>query len=636
MRKWTWAAAILVLAGVLLVARNDRLDRSAGQTHQKIASQEKSAKMLTVQQDVQLTEELCRNQCLTDLRKTALGMKSVTRSEMPGHLSGSLKSNPHLEALAWYATDSAALSTAGIKLQNYPEQVHTEVQKAIQAIHIGNEYRSSSLPTSMGLRAVMGVPGENGHGLVAVIRQDILTKVESESKRNLRLVTYPNPNRKPGMKAADANNLKETKVSGPEENQGKSHYYNNQIVVKFKKAPTEKQLKLIQRELQASSYEKMGYAYVFTSKKMDTKQMIRYFRKHHIEYAEPHYLYNTNESAVVPVERKPAANFRSLAQQQAEGEPNDTLFAQYQWNLPLINAESGWTLSKGSGDVIVAVVDTGADLTHPDLKDRLISGYNAIDTTKKPLDDVGHGSHVAGIIAATVNNSMGIAGLTWNNPIMPVKVLDNSGAGNAYNVAEGVIWATDHGAKVINMSLGNYAESSFLHDAVKYAYNHDVVLVAASGNDNSGDPGYPAAYSEVLAVAATDNNRNKASFSNYGSYIDVAAPGVNIASTYTNNQYASLSGTSMASPHVAALAALIRSVNPKLTNKEVMDIMRNTAADIGDTGKDNYYGYGQIDVYRALEAAASGTSTAATSQEQPLQAPHGNALSRLLQRLFGR
>jgi subtilisin family serine protease len=194
--------------------------------------------------------------------------------------------------------------------------------------------------------------------------------------------------------------------------------------------------------------------------------------------------------------------------------------------------------------------------------------------------------------------------MSWYNKVMPVKVLDETGAGSTYSVAQGIIWATDHGAKVINMSLGNYAKAEFLHDAIKYAFDHDVVLIAASGNDNTERPGYPAAYPEVFAVAATDSEQNKASFSNYGDYIDVAAPGVNIASTYPGNHYAALSGTSMASPHVTALAALIRSVNPLLKNTEVMDIMRQTAVDLGAKGKDNYFGYGQIDVVKALSQAA--------------------------------
>jgi subtilisin family serine protease len=234
---------------------------------------------------------------------------------------------------------------------------------------------------------------------------------------------------------------------------------------------------------------------------------------------------------------------------------------------------------------------------------------NVVDPSSPPEDDVGHGTHVAGIIAAEVNNSEGVAGMTWFTKIMPVKVLDSSGAGSTYSVAEGILWATDHGAKIINMSLGNYAEAEFLHDALKYAYDRGVVLVAASGNDNTDRPGYPAAYDEVIAVSATDPDESKAEYSNYGDYIDVAAPGTSIPSTYPGSRYAALSGTSMASPHVAALASLVRAANSGLTNNEVMELLRRTAKDLGRSGKDNDFGYGQIDVVSALKSASGSSNS---------------------------
>ncbi len=159
--------------------------------------------------------------------------------------------------------------------------------------------------------------------------------------------------------------------------------------------------------------------------------------------------------------------------------------------------------------VIIAVLDTGVQSNHPDLKGKLIEGINIVNEETDPDDDVGHGTHVSGIIGASVNNGEGVAGLSWYNKIMPVKVLDSSGAGSTYSVAQGIIWAADHGAKVINMSLGNYAQAEFLHDAIKYAYDRDVVMIAASGNDNTDRPGYPAAYPEVFAVAATDAIRRR-------------------------------------------------------------------------------------------------------------------------------
>jgi subtilisin family serine protease len=346
-----------------------------------------------------------------------------------------------------------------------------------------------------------------------------------------------------------------------------------------------------------------------------------YFQKWNVEYAEPHFLYLTN--TLVPLsrqEKNPApAPAPAASQENLTITPNDSLYRRYQWNLPLIETELGWDINKGSDNVIVAVVDTGVDVNHPDLKDQIVEGINVVNTGALPLDDVGHGTHVAGVIGAIVNNNLGVAGMSWYNRVMPVKVLDQSGAGSTYAVAQGIIWATDHGAKVINMSLGNYADANFLHDAIRYAYDHDVVMIAASGNDNTDRPGFPAAYPEVFAVAAADANKNKASFSNYGDYIDVAAPGVSIASTYPNNQYAALSGTSMASPHVTALAALIRSTNPSLKNTEVMQLMRDTAQDVGPKGKDNYFGYGLIDVAAALKSAKGINETTQSNETANLE-----------------
>jgi subtilisin family serine protease len=308
--------------------------------------------------------------------------------------------------------------------------------------------------------------------------------------------------------------------------------------------------------------------------------------------------------------------------------PNDTLYSKYQWNLPEIATETGWNVSRGSTDVIVAVVDTGVQSDHPDLKGRLVKGMNIVDPSSPPEDDVGHGTHVAGIISALVNNNEGVAGMTWFTKIMPVKVLDSTGAGSTYSVAEGIIWATDHGANVINMSLGNYTDAQFLHDALKYAYEHGVILIAASGNDNTDRPGYPAAYPEVFAVSATDADESRAKYSNYGDYIDVVAPGTSIPSTYPGSRYAALSGTSMASPHVAALASLVCAVNPVLSNVEVMDLLRQTAKDLGTPGKDNDFGYGQIDVRSAL-LSASGMSNSL----QPIPQTIRDQLEQLINKL---
>lgn len=398
------------------------------------------------------------------------------------------------------------------------------------------------------------------------------------------MVPFPADNRY-SIESVDSDTLRDVKVKNPQDNQGTSHYHRNQVVVRFNKTPSVEELSKIQKETKANYYQKLGYSYIFESQSMDAKQLMSYFKKWDIVYAEPHFLYYNNEITTDLIV------------------PNDSLYSEYQWNLPIIGTDVGWSVSRGTKEIIIAVVDTGVDLDHPDLKGNLIQGYNALDEQNPPYDDVGHGTHVAGIISALVNNKQGVAGISWYNRLMPVKVLDSSGAGSAYNVAQGIIWAADHGARVINLSLGNYAEAQFLHDAIKYAFDKDVVLISASGNDNTEQPGYPAAYPEVLAVAATDAHKQKASFSNYGNYIGVTAPGVNIASTYPTSQYAALSGTSMSSPHVAALAGLVRSISPLLRNTEVMDIIRNSAEDLGTRGKDKYYGYGQINVAKALQMA---------------------------------
>ncbi|HAQ08410.1 MAG TPA: peptidase S8 [Bacillus bacterium] len=316
---------------------------------------------------------------------------------------------------------------------------------------------------------------------------------------------------------------------------------------------------------------------------METPEMIDYFtEKPNIEFVEPNFILMQNQISA----------------------PNDLLYQEnYQWNLPVIGTEQGWVVSRGNEGIEIAIVDTGVDLDHPDLRNRLVKGYNVVDKRQEPDDDNGHGTHVAGIIASETNNNEGIAGLTWFNKIMPIKAMGAKGYGTTFDIATGIVWAVDHGADVINLSLGNYQPSKVLEEAVSYAYSKNVVMVSAAGNDGSSQPTYPSAYPEVLSVSAIDYEGKRAGFSNHGDYIDIAAPGVYIPSTYFNKQYAALSGTSMAAPHVAGLAALIKSANPELTNAEVMEIIKKSAIDLGARGKDTDYGYGLIDVNSALQAA---------------------------------
>lgn len=314
-----------------------------------------------------------------------------------------------------------------------------------------------------------------------------------------------------------------------------------------------------------------------------------------VEYAEPNYLVRA---------------FRT---------PDDPLFDFYQWNLRTIRAEAAWNIEVGKNDAVIAILDTGVDYNHPDLAAKLLPGLNLLNQADTPQDDNGHGSHVAGIASAIGNNRLGIAGLSWGARVLPVKVLDEFGFGSIEDLARGIIWAADNGARVINVSGGTEGNSQTLQDAVNYAYNtKGVVFVAAVGNEGGfgglNPPLYPAALPGVIGVAATDSNDRRAEFSERGDFVAVAAPGVIILSTVPRGKgssafgsdYAYSSGTSMASPHVAGLAALLLSANSSLTNKQVARLIEDTATDLGPPGKDEFFGYGRIDAYGAVRSATTG------------------------------
>lgn len=590
MRKyWIGAFTILAVAALLIPTTPIFNPNDAEKTPNSAnfsAKREQTLKLSAVQNDMNATAMLCTSECSKDFQKlmnASMGSKSAANA----HIKQMMHEHMHMSYISWISGDRSV--SRGIIPKTTNGQAEAFVDEAKAQVSKGAKYESAAFNAKDGSRyMVLGVPDtkHTGIGVVGVIKQDIVKSVEKHQMRNLRLVPYPaEGNYK--IESVKPNSTIDTTVRSGEDNANASHYHIRDVVVHFTKPLSETEMQRIKNDINAESVKKMGDTFVFRSKNLETKQLMQYFKQSwNTEYTEPHYLYLTNETTESIV-------------------PNDALYSEYQWNLPSIEAEKGWNVSKGDEQVIVAVLDTGVQSNHPDLKGKLIEGVNLVDEEADPDDDVGHGTHVSGIIGATVNNGEGVAGVSWFNKIMPVKVLDSSGAGSTYTVAQGIIWAVDHGAKVINMSLGNYAEADFLHDAIKYAYERDVVMIAASGNDNTDRPGYPAAYPEVFAVAATNSNKEKATFSNYGDYIDVAAPGDSIASTYPGSQYAALSGTSMASPHVAALAGLIRSVNPELSNVEVMEIMRKSAIDLGDEGKDNYFGYGEIDVEKALQAASS-------------------------------
>ena len=261
--------------------------------------------------------------------------------------------------------------------------------------------------------------------------------------------------------------------------------------------------------------------------------------------------------------------------------PNDPGLSQ-QWAWAKIGAYTAWDTNKGSTSVVVAVVDTGVQLNHPDLSSKMVAGYDFVDNDTNASDGNGHGTHVAGTIAAITNNSTGGAGTCPNCKIMPVRVLNNSGSGTLDNVANGIIWAADNGAKAINLSLGASSGATTLANAVNYAWNKGSFLACAAGNSNTSSPSYPAYYDRCFAVASTTETDQRSSFSNYGTWVEVAAPGSNIYSTWINSGYNTISGTSMATPHVAGQAGLLASLG--MSNSQIWNEIMNTAEPIAGTG----------------------------------------------------
>jgi thermitase len=278
--------------------------------------------------------------------------------------------------------------------------------------------------------------------------------------------------------------------------------------------------------------------------------------------------------------------------------PNDPYW-NLQWGPQKIEAEWAWNTTVGNYDVIVAVVDTGIYYPHPDIAPNYVAlGYDWVNNDADPIDDHGHGTHCAGIVAAVLNNNIGTAGLAQVR-VMAEKALNSEGSGYWDWVANGIVHAVDHGARIISMSLGGYGESELVHEAVRYAHEAGVLVVAAAGNDNTNMKSYPAAYEGVIAVAATDQYDGKAYFSNWGDWIELAAPGVDIIST-TPWGYESWSGTSMACPHVAGLAALIWSWYPSRSRDWLRLWLRYTADDLGEPCFDVYFGYGRINARKAF------------------------------------
>ncbi|MCG0314767.1 MAG: S8 family serine peptidase [Calditerricola sp.] len=282
--------------------------------------------------------------------------------------------------------------------------------------------------------------------------------------------------------------------------------------------------------------------------------------------------------------------------------PNDKLYTEQTSYLHQIRATQAWRVVREAPQVTVAIVDTGVDLVHPDLKPNLVPGVNLVEPDKLPQDDNGHGTALAGIVAAVGNNDIGVSGVLWRVRVMPVKVLDARGEGDDYTVGMGIREAVDRGADVVLLSLGDPIYSQHMKESIAYAEQRGVVVVAATGNRGTRVE-YPAAFPTVLAVGAVDSSDRWLHYSNYGPEVDVVAPGTRVYTTALGGGYDyARDGTSMAAPQVAAVAAMLKALHPQWTPRQIRNQIRLTADDVGLPGWDEKTGFGRLNAYRAVTA----------------------------------
>jgi subtilisin family serine protease len=312
-----------------------------------------------------------------------------------------------------------------------------------------------------------------------------------------------------------------------------------------------------------------------------------------VEYAEPNYVVALADDPVV-----------------AAVSVNDPKTGP-QYSLDRMRVRDAWAYTTGTSG-IVAVLDTGVDHGHADLTGRVLPGYDFVNNDAWAADDNGHGTWVSGIIGANPNDGIGIAGISWHDRILPVKIMNANGTGDTSDLTAGIVWATDHGASVINMSVGGFPYSQYVHDAVRYAWNRDVVLVGAAGNNGIETQFFPASYPEVVSVAATQVDDEFSNWSNYGADVDVSAPGASVLTTNCpvckpieqdisgDHGYTYISGTSFAAPNVAGVVALIRARNPTMSASWVVNRLKTTVDDLGYGGWDNRYGHGRVNALRAV------------------------------------
>jgi subtilisin family serine protease len=273
-----------------------------------------------------------------------------------------------------------------------------------------------------------------------------------------------------------------------------------------------------------------------------------------------------------------------------------------QWYLNQIDMTRAWDVNQGSSDVTVAVLDTGVNASHSDLKGRILPGYDFVNNDSNPTDDNGHGTHIAGIVAAN-SNQIGVTGIDLNAKILPVKIMNKYGQGSTADIVDGIYYAINQGVDVISMSYGSYYRSSAEEEALWYAYNQGITLVAAAGNESTSEWSYPASYVPVIGVAASDKDDRISYFSNYGSWIDITAPGVDIFSTSYLGDYEGGDGTSYSAPIISGLAALLKAQNPEWGPSEIEWALESGAETWDGAEWNAYDGFGRVDAYNALTSS---------------------------------
>ncbi|GAA6614570.1 DUF5942 domain-containing protein [Scytonema sp. NUACC26] len=350
--------------------------------------------------------------------------------------------------------------------------------------------------------------------------------------------------------------------------------------------------------------------YIIKGDKLRLQQLRKSQLSKVVEFIEPNYVYKIPQSEKVDLTGD--SSLQQPLTQKAAIAPNDPMYSK-QWNLHNINVEGAWSQNKGNG-VTVAVIDTGVTRVRDLEETKFVPGYDFVNDRAEADDDNGHGTHVAGTIAQATNNGYGVAGIAYEAKLMPLKVLSAYGGGTVADIAEAIKFAADNGADVINMSLGGGGESQLMKDAINYAYNKGVAIIAAAGNENENSAAYPARYPHVIGVSALGPDGEKAPYSNYGAGVDISAPGGSDAGKILQETidpdndggsvFRGYQGTSMAAPHVAGVAALIEAAGVKEPDR-VAEVLQQSVRTIEEDSL-NYYGAGQLNAEAAVKLATHG------------------------------